>query len=184
MSDAEIIELYWRRDQEAIAQTQRRYGRKLQGLAQSILKCVEDAEECVGDTYLKTWETVPPQRPKFFYVYLAKICRFLAFGRLDWKNAAKRKAEVVSLSEEMALCIPDDRNEKTMESRELGRAINAFLGTLSRESRMIFMRRYFYCDTTAEIAQRFGFSESKVKTRLHRTRNQLREYLKKEGIEV
>ncbi len=182
MNDMEIIELYWQRDQEAIAQTQSRYGSKLQALAQGILRSLEDAQECINDTYMKAWETIPPHRPQFLYAYLSKICRFIAFGKLDWRNAAKRQAKVISLSDELALCIPDDSMERQWEGRELARIINAFLGTISRESRMIFMRRYFHCDTTAEIAGRFGISESKVKTRLHRTRKQLKTYLEREGI--
>ena len=137
-----------------------------------------------GDTYMKTWETIPPKRPAYFYAYLAKICRFFALGKLDWKAAAKRKAEVVSLTDEMALCIPDQRKEAEVNAKEIGRAMNAFLENLSQESRVIFLRRYWFCDTIAEIAERYGISESKVKMRLHRTRTQLADYLNKEGIMV
>lgn len=184
MSDLEIIELYWQRDQQAIAETQRSYGGKLQALSDRILRSVEDAQECVNDTYMKTWETLPPQKPSFLYAYLAKLCRNFSLGRLDWRNAAKRKAEVISIEDEMNLCIPGQGPEEAWEGKELAKAINAFLGTLSQESRMIFMRRYFHCDTTAEIAQRYGITEGKVKTRLHRARNQLRDYLAEEGIAV
>ncbi len=180
----EIIELYWQRDQQAIAQTDASYGRKLQALADRILRCLEDAQECVNDTYLKAWDTIPPQCPKFFYAYLARICRNCALGKLDWRNAAKRKGEVISLSDELALCIPDESRQTQWEGKEIGRVVNAFLGTISRESRMIFMRRYFHCETIAEIAEHLKISESKVKTRLHRTRNQLRVYLEKEGVSV
>lgn len=133
---------------------------------------------------MKTWETIPPRRPSYFYAYLAKLCRFFALGKLDWKNAAKRKADVVSLTDEMEQCVPDQRKEAEAEAKEIGRAMNAFLESLPQESRVIFMRRYWFCDTIAEIAQRYGISESKVKMRLLRTRNRLAEYLSKEGILV
>ena len=133
---------------------------------------------------MKAWETIPPKRPAYFYAYLAKICRFFALGKLDWKAAAKRKAEVISLTDEMALCIPDQRKEAEVSSKEIGRAMNVFLENLSQESRVIFLRRYWFCDTIAEIAELYGISESKVKMRLHRTRTQLADYLNKEGITV
>ena len=181
MEDEQIIELYFRRDQDAIVQTELAHGAKLNALANRILMNHEDAQECVSDTYMKAWETIPPTRPSYFYAYLAKICRFLCFGRLDWKNAAKRKAELVELTTEMELCIPDLSRERQLEAQELGRLLNEFLGTLNEESRNIFMRRYWFADSVAEIAQRYRIGESKVKTRLFRARNQLRSFLEKEG---
>lgn len=179
MEDGQIIELYFQRSEEAIRQTEAAHGHKLYALSYRILKSKEDAEESVSDTYLKAWETIPPTRPAYFYAYLAKICRFICFGRLDWQNAAKRKAEIVELTAEMELCIPDPSRQ--VESQELGRLLNEFLGTLNEESRRIFMRRYWYADSIAEIAQRYGLGESKVKTRLLRARNDLRRFLQKEG---
>lgn len=184
MEDRQIIDLYFRRDEEAISQTAAAYGGKLYSLAYRILQLREDAEESVNDTYLKAWESIPPQRPVFFYAYLSKICRFLAFGKLDWRNAAKRKAEIVELSAEMELCIPDQRWERQAESEEIGRLLNDFLETLPEESRLIFMRRYWYADSVAEIAKRYKMGESKVKTRLFRTRNALHAFLEKEGFTV
>lgn len=182
MDDNQIIELYFRRDEDAIRQTALAYGSKLYALAHRILQNSEDAEESVSDTYLKTWDAIPPTRPTYFFAYLAKICRFVSFGRLDWKNAAKRKAEIVELSAEMELCIPDLREEQRIESEELGHLLNAFLGTLPEESRKIFMRRYWYSDSITDIAQRYHLGESNVKTKLFRTRNALRSFLEKEGI--
>ncbi|MGM9550346.1 MAG: RNA polymerase sigma factor [Faecousia sp.] len=184
MEDEKIIDLYWERKDEAIMETQRAYGRQLQTIAERIVQSYEDAEESVNDTYLAVWRTIPPKRPRYFFAYLAKICRNFAFGRLDWRDAAKRRAEVVTLSEEMAMCIPDTKREQAAEGKEIARALNAFLGTLSQENRVLFVRRYWYVDTVAEIAQRFGTSESKVKTRLHRIREKLRAYLAQEGIAV
>ena len=151
MEDTQIIDLFFSRDQQAIQQTEKKYGRLCYHIAWNILSSREDAEESVSDTYMKAWENIPPTKPTFFYAYLAKICRFLAMGKLDWNNAAKRKAEVVELSEEM-------------------------------ENRQIFMRRYWYAESIAEIAQRFHLGESNVKTKLMRTRNALRSFLEKEGI--
>lgn len=184
MEDAKIIDLYFARSEEAICQTDAVYGKRLFSLADRILRNAQDSEESVSDTYLKTWETIPPKRPAYFYAYLAKICRSFALGKLDWKAAAKRKADVVSLTDEMALCIPDQRKEAEMSAKEIGRAMNGFLENLSQESRVIFLRRYWFCDSIAEIAERYGISESKVKMRLHRTRKQLADFLNKEGITV
>ena len=181
MEDAKIIDLYFARSEDAICQTDAAYGRKLFCLADRILQDAQDSEESVSDTYMKAWETIPPTRPTHFYAYLAKICRFICFGKLDWQNAAKRKAEIVELTAEMELCIPDSRQQLEAERRELGEVLNEFLGTLNQESRKIFMRRYWYADSIAEIAQRYGLGESKVKTRLFRARNDLRSFLEKEG---
>lgn len=184
MTDAQIIELYWSRNEDAIRETDMAYGRKLHTLAERIVQNNEDAQECVSDTYLKTWDTIPPQRPQYFFAYIAKICRNFALGVLDWKNAAKRKGEVVALTAEMEACIPDPQHERRLEGEELGRILNRFLETLSYESRVIFLRRYWYLDTVAEIADRCGITQSKVKTQLHRSRAKLAAFLEKEGITV
>lgn len=184
MTDSQIIDLYWARSEDAIKETDMAYGRKLHSLADRIVQNHEDARECVNDTYFKTWQTIPPQRPNYFFAFLAKICRNLALGVLDWKSAAKRKGELVSLTAEMEQCIPDPAHERRIEGEALGEILNRFLEGLSYESRVIFLRRYWYLDTIAEIADRYGISESKVKTRLHRTRAKLHAYLEKEGIQV
>lgn len=184
MEDSKIIDLFWKRDEMAVQETDLAYGRKLYALAQHILSNREDSEENVSDTYLQAWETIPPQRPEYLYAFLASVCRHLAFHKLDWRNAAKRNAEVVALSQEMEACIPDKRLDDKMESREIKRAMEGFLYSLPIESRLIFLRRYLYMDTIAEIARRYGMSESKVKTRLHRTRAKLGDYLRQEEIYI
>ena len=184
MDDAKIIDLFWARNEDAIKQTDALYGRKLNALANKILMNREDAEESVSDTYMQTWDTIPPHRPKFFFAFLASICRHLSLNKLDWKMAAKRNAEVVSLTEEMEMCIPDTGHDRTMEARELGQILDAFLESLPKDSRLIFLRRYWYVDTIAEIAQRYGITESKVKMQLSRTKGKLAAYLEKEGIFV
>lgn len=184
MNDVSIIALYLQRDENAIRETERAYGGKLHGIAQRILACHEDAQECVNDTYLKAWNTIPPQRPKAFFAYLAKICRNFAFGKLDWKQAAKRHGEVIALTQELEGCIPDRSREGEMERKEIIRVLNTFLEALPEQSRLLFLRRYWCGDTIGEIAARYGYSESKVKTQLFRTREKLRNYLQKEEIGV
>ncbi len=184
MEDARIVELFWARDEDAIKETDAVYGRRLNALARNILQSREDAEESVNDTYMETWKAIPPQRPRYFFAFLASICRHLSLTRLDWNMAAKRKAEVVSLTEEMEQCIPDASQERTMRGKELGRILDVFLESLPRESRIIFLRRYWYVDTIAEIARQYGMTDSKVKMQLSRTKEKLRIYLEKEGIRV
>ena len=184
MNDPNIIELYWARNEQAIEETDKAYGRALLGLSQRILANKQDAEENVYDTYMRAWESIPPQRPLYFKAFLTKICRRLALDRLDWRNASKRNAELVSLTEEMASCIPDKRIDDQLEGEELGRLLEQFLATLPKDSRLIFLRRYLYLDTVAEISKRYGFSESKVKMQLQRTRSKLQTYLNKEGVRV
>lgn len=184
MTDSQIIALFWDRNEDAIQETDRAYGRRLHVLSDRILRNEQDAQESVSDTYLKTWETIPPQRPTYFFAYLAKLCRNFSLARLQWQSAAKRSAQVVELTREMAECIPDHSLERKLEGEELGPLLNAFLDGLSRENRLIFLRRYWYADPVREIAERYQISESKVKTQLHRTRKKLQQFLEGEGIRV
>lgn len=184
MEDSKIMELYFARNEDAIRHTDDTYGRRLFLLADNIVKNDQDAEESVSDTYLKAWETIPPQKPRYFFAYLAKICRHFALGKLDWRMAAKRKAEIVSLTQEMETCIPDKSRDAAMDGRELSALLDAFLRTLSQQNRMVFLRRYWYADTIAEIAARYSISQSAVLMRLSRTRTKLCAYLEKEGIQV
>lgn len=184
MEDAKIIALFFERNEQAVKETDSAYGRKLYVLSNNILNNREDAEESVSDTYMEAWKSIPPKRPNYFYAFLASVCRNLSLNRLDWRLAAKRNAEVVALTQEMESCIPDSRQDAEMDRREMRRVLEAFLDGLTKENRLIFLRRYLYVDTVAEIAARYGISESKVKTQLHRTRNKLHTYLAKEGIYV
>lgn len=184
MEDAQIIALFWARNEDAIRETDAVYGRRLRALSHKIVQCHEDAEESVNDTYMKTWDTIPPQRPEYFFAYLAKICRNVSLSRLEWKNAAKRSANIVTLTQEMEQCLPDRSQERKLEGAEIGRVLDKFLDSISLESRLIFLRRYWYTDSIEEIAQRYGITQGKVKTQLHRTRNRLRLFLEKEGISV
>ena len=184
MDDSKIIELFFARNEDAIKHTDDTYGRRLFHLADNIVRNDQDAEESVSDTYMKAWDTIPPKKPVHLFAYLTKICRNFALKKLDWKAAAKRNAEVVSLTQEMETCIPDTSRDAEVEARELGRILDAFLRTLSDENQMVFLRRYWYVDTITEIAARYGISESAVQMRLNRTRSKLAVYLAKEGIRV
>ena len=184
MEDTKIIELYFARNEQAVRETDAAYGRRLYLLSNNILCDSRDAEESVSDTYMETWKSIPPKRPQHFYAFLASVCRNISFNRLDWKLAAKRNAEVVTLTQEMECCIPDNRKSADFDRIELWRALETFLAGLNRESRLIFLRRYLYADTVAEIATRYGITQSKVKTQLHRTRAKLYTHLEKEGIYV
>lgn len=124
------------------------------------------------------------RRPRYFFAFLASICRHLSLNRVDWKQAAKRRAQVVPLTEEMENCIPDAVHERQMEAKELGRLLDLFLESLPKDSRLIFLRRYWYVDSVPEIAARYGMTESKVKMQLSRTKEKLRSFLEQEGIYV
>ena len=182
MEDAAIIALFFARDEDALRQTADKYGGALMALARRILRDAEDAEECVSDTWLTAWNTIPPQNPAHLYAYLAKICRFSAFGRLDKAHAQKRTATVVSLSAELEGCLP--AGLPTEDEAELGRLLNGFLSGLDGEKRRIFLRRYWFGDSVREIAARYRITESKVKVTLFRLRGQLKTFLEKEGVTV
>lgn len=184
MEDAKILDLYFARDEDAIRETDTAYGKRLHTLAKNILRNREDAEESVNDTYAEVWKSIPPRRPKYFFAFLASICRHLSLNRVDWKQAAKRRAQVVPLTEEMENCIPDAVHERQMEAKELGRLLDLFLEGLPKDSRLIFLRRYWYVDSVPEIAARYGMTESKVKMQLSRTKEKLRLFLEQEGIYV
>ena len=182
MEDSEILELYWSRDEQAIVETRASYGVPLLTLANRILSSREDSEETVSDTFLRTWQTIPPERPKDFLAFLRRICRNLAFDRLDWNQAAKRNPKLIALTAELEQCIPDLRQGEIPDRLSLKEMLERFLRQLPKESRGIFLRRYLYGDSVGEIAQRYAASESKVKMQLHRTREKLRRFLEQEGI--
>ncbi len=184
MNDTRILELYNARDEEAIEQTRVCYGSKLYAVAMRILEDREDSMECENDTYLKTWNSIPPNQPVHFLAYIVKICRNTALGMLEHRNAAKRSAQVVELTGEMEQCIPDAMAEREFDPEDLGGILSAFLREESRDNRVIFVRRYLGAESVAEVASALGFSESKVKSSLMRTREKLRVYLEKEGVRI
>ncbi len=188
MEDSRIVDLYWARDEQAIAESQAKYGRYCLQVSVNILDNHEDAEECVNDTYLRAWDAMPTERPTRLGAFLAKICRNLSLDRYKANHAAKREQSlyVVSL-DELNECIPAGGFADTdiaLESERIGQSINLFLRRQRPEVRDVFVCRYFYAETLDSIARRFGMSESKVKSMLHRTREKLRKYLESEGVSL
>lgn len=184
MDDSQIVDLYWNRQGIAISETKKKYGRYLFSIANHILAQYEDSEECVNDTYLGAWNSIPPHRPVVLSTYLGKITRRLAMKKHRMNTADKRGGTQADLSlDELADCIPANRTiDEQLSQRALVSILNSFLSELPETQRQVFVCRYWYCDSIAEIAQRFSWSESKVKMTLLRTREKLKQRLKKEGI--
>lgn len=184
MEDGRIVELYLSRDESAIEVTSEKYGRRLRALARGILEDDMEAEECENDTYLRAWSSIPPNEPVgYLYAFLARITRNLALNRYRDRERLKRRVQLEALGQELYECVPATENvESRVDAVELGEAIDGFLAALSKEKRVAFLRRYFYFDGIREIGERLGWSDSRVKTSLHRTRRDLREYLEREGF--
>ena len=179
MEDSTIVALYEARDEAAIEATAQQYGRLCVSIAEGILGSREDAEECAADAYLRLWNAIPPARPGSLSAYLGRIVRNLALNAAEKKQAQKRGGEVLPLLEELAECLP-----AVEPSEEIGMILDRFLAGLSDENRRLFLRRYWYCDSTRVLARRLGMGEGAVKLRLHRMREALRRELEKEGIDV
>lgn len=183
MTDPQIIELYFARDQQAVSETAAKYGAFLLRLSRNILRSPDDAEECVNDTYLRTWNAIPPTRPAAFQVFLSRITRNLSLDRWERNRAAKRGGGAEVLLGELAECIPAPGGvERRLEEQEIAGLLSAFLRTLTPEARWTFLRRYWYGESLAEIAAGLGCGQGRVKSSLFRTRTRLRAYLEKEGI--
>lgn len=183
MEDEKIVAQYWERNENAIRETEAKYGRYCYTVANHILRSHEDSEECVNDTWNVAWNTIPPERPTKLSGFLARITRNIAIDRYRYDTAQKRGAETASVIEEYWECIP---NGDALPADELAlkQAINGFLATLDARTRVIFMRRYWYSMSVREIADGMHLSENHVSVILHRTRNRFRDHLTKEGIFV
>ncbi len=183
MEDSQIIELYWQRSESAISETSKKYGRLCRSIAMNIVGNYSDAEECENDTYVATWNAIPPTRPNVFSAFLSKITRNIALNRYEYNKAQKRNNEFDLILDELEECIASRNTvEAAFEEGEIAALLDKFLEQLPKERRVIFVRRYWYSDAVKDIAARMQISESKVKTSLFRTRNQLQEYLSKQGI--
>lgn len=183
MTDSEIVALYWERNENAIARTKEKYGGFCTKIAMNILGVPEDAGECVNDTYLKAWQSIPPHKPDVLSAFLAKITRALSISRLRKITALKRDAKATVSFDELNDCLAaKGALYEKMEAEELKEIIVVFLKNQKETARNIFICRYFYGDSVADICLRFNCSQSKVKTTLHRTRIKLKEYLIKEGV--
>lgn len=182
MDDGKIVDLYWARDEKAITESQRKYGRMLSSLSYSLLSSYEDAEECVNDTYLDAWNAMPEARPEFLGAFLSKITRRISVDRFRAKHREKRGGmnEIVS---ELDECIPsEDRVDRQYENMLLRDEINDFLYSQPKEKRVMFVLRYFYSKSVSEIARQISVGESKVKTTLFRMRKELQERLEEKEL--
>lgn len=186
MEDRLIVDLYWNRCENAIAETNHKFGRYCFKIAFNILADEYDSEECVNDTYLKVWETIPPAKPNKLAAFLGKITRNLALNRLKHNNTLKRGGGQVTLAlDELSECVPDNDDAfSRMEDKVLSELLDRFLEGLSAENRKIFVKRYFEFAGVGDIAAFYSITESKVKMSLHRTRSKLKQYLEKEGISL
>ena len=184
MEDNRIVELYLERSETAIAETQKKYGKYCHYIAYNILNSNSDAEECVNDTYLKVWDSIPPEKPKLFKSFIGRIARNLALDRYDREHALKRRANTDLALEEIGECVPDGDGREMSDEIALRDAINGFLESLPEETRIIFMRRYWYLSPVGHIAGDLGLSVSNVKVILMRTRKKFKAYLEKEGLSL
>ena len=181
MEDSRIVDLYWERNEVAIDESDRKYGRMLTSLSYSLLSSHKDAEECVNDTYLNAWNAMPSARPDHLGAFLSKITRRISIDCFRRKHSEKRGG-IDNLCVELEECIPDRSGNGESESAEIRRVLNSFLNECDEEKRAMFVLRYFYSKPIEEIAMRVGSGESRVKTTLHRMRIALKKRLEEEGL--
>ena len=186
MEDTKIIALYFARRESAIEETAKKYGAYLNQIAYQILRCREDTEEIVEDTYFSAWNAIPPETPRVLKHFLSRITRNLAYNRLDYRSAKCRDDHMITLLSELDACLPDrDADvEAALEAKQLTGALNRFLSTLERKDCAVFLCRYYHCMAVKEIAEKYGLTQRNVKYRLSCLRRQLRTFLDKEGISV
>ena len=186
MDDERIVDLFWERDEAALAEAEDKYRRYCRAIANGILHDDEDAKECVNDAFLAAWNAIPPARPAVLSTYLGKITRNLSLMKLRKRSADKRGGGSAETPlDEYEELIPSDRSiDEGIEAEDLARILNDFLAGVSQDERRVFLRRYWYFDSIGDIASRLGFSQSKVKMMLKRLRDKLMTRLKKEGVYV
>jgi len=184
MDDASIIELYFGRDEQAIRETAAKYGGLCFSVANNILGCREDAEESVNDAYLAVWNAIPPAKPDSLRAFVCKIARNQSLKRLEYNTAKKRLSGTLVPFSELEELLTDGNPPPDVSAEELGRLIGDFLQTQSADARCVFVRRYWYFDKVSDIAKRYSFGESKVKSLLSRTRGRLKRFLIKEGYNI
>lgn len=182
MTDLSIIELYFARSEDAIKETDTKYGKLCRSIAYNILHDNEDSEECVNDTYIGLWNAIPPTRPRNLMAFVCRIARNLSLKRLETQLRQKRSKEMVTSFSELADILPDESTLDTFSDEGVGKLISDFLRREKEENRNVFIRKYYFFDSVSDIAKRYSFTESKVKNMLHRTRKKLKDYLTKEGI--
>ncbi len=184
MDDKNIVDLFWQRSEKAIVETDSKYGGYCFSIAYNVLANNEDAEESVSDTYMAAWNKLPPHRPSILATFLGKITRNISISRWRSRSAYKRGGgEIVLALEELDNCVDGTQDiEASSDARELSACLNRFLDSLPKAERDIFLRRYWFFDPIAAIAESYGFTQSKVTSMLHRMRGKLRKQLEKEGF--
>lgn len=184
MDDRELVDRYWRRDEDAIADTEAKYGAYCRAIANGVLHSGQDAEECLNDVWAAAWNAMPPRRPDDLRAFLAKITRNLALKRLRSMTAEKRGGgETMVALEELEEVIPAGCSlDEQIEARELARKLDQFLGALGETERRVFLCRYWYFDSVRDVAKRFGMGESRVKMLCKRARDKLLLFLRKEDL--
>ena len=184
MDDAKIVELYWARSDAALTETVKKFGPYCHTIAYNVLENVEDSEECVNDTYMRAWNSMPDKRPAALAPYLGRITRNLALNRIIEKNTLKRGGGEAALAlDELDECTASSYSlEREVEAREIAAAMNRFLSKLPDTERALFVSRYWFMASVRELAEKFGFSESKTVSMLRRTRLKLRKFLTGEGL--
>ncbi len=182
MEDRDILELYFARDEAAIKETDQKYGKLCHSIAINILDNREDAEECVNDAYLGLWNSIPPKRPNSLCAFAAKLVRNHSMDRLKYNRAKKRNSDSMLSFDELEAVLPDTPYFQDMDEGKLGRWISEFLYTEDEDARNVFIRKYWFFDSIEDIAAQFGYSRSKVKSMLFRTRQRLWDYLTKKGV--
>lgn len=185
MDDKQIVDLYWQRNETAIDETAAKYGPYCHSIAYNILNNDADAEESVNDTYLDAWNGMPPHRPSILPTFLGKITRRISIDRWRRRSAEKRGGGQITVAlDELEECIADEKSvEQKVEAKLLADVINSFVKALPDTEQRVFLCRYWYMDSVESIAKEFGFSQSKVKSMLYRTREKLRARLIKEGLQ-
>ena len=183
MEDSLILDMFFDRNENAIKETDRKYGSKLMNISQNITDSRLDAEECVNDTYVAVWNQIPPTRPDNYFAFLCRIVRNISYNLFHKNTAQKRSANIISLDDELSEIIPDTRSIDSNES-ELGAAIDRFLRIQDRSIQLLFIRRYFYGDSISALSELSGLAESAVSMRLMRIRKKLKVYLEKEGFTI
>ncbi len=184
MEDEKIVQLYLERNEQAITETRNKYDRYCFSISRAILNNQQDCEEAVSDTYLSTWNAIPPHHPVNLATFIGKICRRLSLNKWRMLSAEKRGGGEVTLSlDELEGCIGDDKSfSESLKEKQLAETIDEFLSTLKENERKVFVCRYWYFDSIIDIAKRFRYTQSKTKMMLKRTRDRLKEYLIKEGV--
>ena len=184
MDDNKILALLWDRAEGAIDALAAKFGRRLQQTAQNILNDPRDAEEAVSDTYLALWNAIPPARPDPLSAYIYKVGKNIALKQLRTKSAEKRSCNYALSLDELAQVLPGGTLEEALDARELGRAMDAFLDTLPKEDRVLFMRRYWFGDTVSSLAAQRMTAPGNISVRLYRIREKLKDYLIQEGFSL